>query len=342
MDQNVVIYSYYLNINFGFIDHQAFQMRVDGWDAVIYFEKLEHASFHPYKSKNPNWEIQNGVSFDPSVPNRSGGQDVIGNYFIERADIFSTGYTRNGVANLVNIRFCASIPQENREAFAESCLARFLDVYRVMTFHGYGDNYLNNKNPVYRVQEGLLSGETQFRQDALDHGVTLTLPPEDALSSFRQRSDAIDRIAGRLQLDRGIQTFEKMLNAGKKLIVYDEDYPLAIVMFGTAFETYVQTRLLKLCEDQGIATLKSSNGKDKPYREAIEKGNIGYLLEKHLCDLTNIQNIRAQQVCSVWNTDAYEKRNRVIHRGDTSFTREEAEQAYLAVIGFIEFIHAAS
>lgn len=339
MDRNIIVYSYYLNLNFGFIDHQAFRMLVEGTESIIYFEKVEHTAYHPYRGEGTNWQIQNGTSFDLSVPNRFGSQDIIGQYFIERSDIFSTGYTRKGIASIVNIRFDTTMPHEDRETFAEKCLNRFLDIYRLMTFHGYGDNYLNNKNPVFKVQEGVLHNETQFKQDVFNHGTVFTLPPEDALKSFNQQQEIINRIAGRLMIDRDLKVYEKMLNAGKKLFIYDEDYPLAIVMFGTAFETYVQSRLIDLCEDQDINELRASNGRNKPYQEVIEKSNIGYLLEKHLCDLSSAQNIRAEQVCMTWDSDAYQKRNQIIHRGNSNFARVDAERAYLAVISFIEFIH---
>lgn len=339
MEEYVVIYSYYLNINFGFVDHQAFKMLVNGTNAIIYFEKVSHTAHHPYRGRETNWVVQNGVSFEPTIPNSSGRQDVIGEYSIETADIFSTGYTRNGIANIVHIRFDSRPPPEKREAFAEACLSRFLDIYRLMTFHGYGDNYLNNKAPVFKIQEGLLRNGTQFRQDSLNHGTVFKLPPEDALESFSQTVDVVERIAGRLLLDKNLHTFEKMVNVGKKFFIYDEDYPLAIVMFGAAFETYIQFKLIELCEKKGIERLPVKGDKTKPYLEVIEKGNIGQLLEKHLCYIAGINNIRDQEVCKEWDINAYKKRNRIIHRGHTDFSREDAEKAYLAVVDFIEFIH---
>ncbi len=339
VDENVVIYSHYLNINFGFANHQAFQMLMDETSVTISFEKVSHTAHHPYCGRSTNWKVQNGSSFGVSVPNSSGGQDVIGEYLIETADIFSKGYTRNGISNIAHVRFSSQMPKEKKEVLAEACLNRFLDIYRFMTFHGYGDNYLNNKVPVFKIQEGLLRNKTQFRQDSLSHGTFLTLPPEDAMQSFSQPTEVVRRIAERLLLDKNLRTFEVMINAGKKFFIYDEDYPLAILMFGTAFETFVQFRLIELCEKRGIDQLPTNSGKTKPYLEAIEKGNVGYLLEKNLCDLTGIKNIRAKQVCKEWDENAYKKRNRIIHRGDTNFSREDAKDAYLAVVSFIEFIH---
>lgn len=337
MSESILIYRYYLAINFGMPNDINFLIKYKNKDAYIIFKNIESTSYHPYKGNSIDWDQGDSRIFDLSIPNSDETQNIFQSHFLNKDDVFKYGFKKYNSSNIVSIRFSKSIPENEREEFAEGCLKRFIDIYRLATFYGFGDSSFNNKIPAYQILEGELFSEGKFRQDTHKYGFTTELPSGESFNSYKIDQSTLVSINQRLAIDKDLETFEKLLCEGKKLYTYQRDYSLSIVVFGTAFEVYVQKKLIDLCIAKGIETLKKRN-QDVPFSEVIMESNIGVLLKKYLVELTSIEKIEEQEVYNNWHSKAYSKRNRIIHRGENDINEEDAKKAYLAIADFSHFI----
>jgi hypothetical protein len=116
------------------------------------------------------------------------------------------------------------------------------------------------------------------------------------------------------------------------------NHDLAIVHVETAFEVFLQNLLIDYCRRHPAVVLPGNKAQTQGNQVAIEEGNVGQLLNfvNHIANQSaaNIDVKNCQQY-SAWNTDAYQKRNRIVHRGERGAAESDAVQAAASTQAFM-------
>lgn len=220
----------------------------------------------------------------------------------------------------------------------------FVDVYREVS------NESDVFHPTIEDSPGIeifLAENYTFTEDGVD-------------AAFRRVSRQIrwelEHVTGRtkdeLSIEKVIQLEQKLredydppvhielLLDAKDSSIIDRNHRMAIVTVETAFEAFVQQRLLAECEIRGISSLvgRGRNTTEKDYREAIESGNIKADLLGTYCSFLCGKSVRAGSEYQRWYDDTYNPRNDIIHRGKRTTSEDDAEKAFVAVVNYMNFL----
>ena len=119
--------------------------------------------------------------------------------------------------------------------------------------------------------------------------------------------------------------------------VHRSDYDLAIVYMGTAFEVFSQNLLLDYCQKNSVTQLPSTSWATP--QQAIENGNVQSDLLRYVQHLSKTDP-KTSSAHGTWKTDAYNKRNAIVHRGVKGATQSEAVKACDAINAFMAYLRS--
>jgi hypothetical protein len=229
------------------------------------------------------------------------------------------------------------------KGWVESAVRHFVDLYRMVTQEGDVTTPRLRDTPVVDV---LVADDYEFNAEVLGgnfrpykwvHGW------EDAARTSRLKEtmprDGAEALAKLLQAGFKPRVFDRLLLDAKEQAFTRDEYDLAIVIVETAFETFLQERLLAACAVKGITDLTVGRGKGAtkmPYREAVERAQVRDCLD-YAQELSG-RTFKGGAEHNNWFTHAYEKRNQIVHRGARGATFDDVGRAYTAVVAYAELI----
>lgn len=149
-------------------------------------------------------------------------------------------------------------------------------------------------------------------------------------------------LQGKLESNKTVPIFNQLLIDAKRQCFHYNNQELSIILCESAFETFVSKRLLNYCEAKSIGELGLGKGKNRrsiPIYEFTEKSNISEFLSA-VSEVSSI-NIKAGVEHLEWMKHAYDVRNRIVHRGKTGHTKDEAKKAFFVVNNYMGLIRHA-
>lgn len=231
------------------------------------------------------------------------------------------------------------------EVWVEGAVQHFVDLYRMVTQEADVTRPCLTDAPLvdvlvaddYEFNAEVVSGE--FRPYKRVHRW------EDAAKTARAKSpmprDRAEVLLKLLQEGFTPGLFDKLLLDSKEQSFIRGEHDLAIAIVETAFEAYLQQRLLEACAAKGVTTLTSGRGKGAkqvPYQEAIESAQVRDNLD-YVQELSG-QAIKGGVEHNNWFTHAYQKRNEIIHSGARGATADDVGRAFTAVVAYMKLIDA--
>jgi hypothetical protein len=165
------------------------------------------------------------------------------------------------------------------------------------------------------------------------------LPP--ALTGASKRLLSREKLDGLiLLLDQGLaqELFRELLLEARELSFVNGNNRLALVIAQTAFETYIQWRLILECKHRNIATLTPTRGKKSDVETAIAKGDLRDALLGEFMPLLVEGSAKECSEHQEWCKTAYVPRNQIVHRGCVNITEPEAENAFESVVKYCVYI----
>ena len=330
MTPNTVLYKFYLEFNLGYKDRSAYKFDFKNENVTVFFENKKLFSRYQFGGTETSWERNEYKSINfPS----DGDEAAYQTYYLSKRDDFSlAGYLRRRTATVVTILFSTNIPDKDQPTFARACFAYFLDVYRLYTFFGNPENHAKLFSVAEEVQKVYLEDDRYITGGFKKILLSQPLPRPNIHSKFRIEKNEDRRIEDRLTTETDLAIFEKLICEGKRLLENDESFTLAIVVFETALETFVQKYIKDLCSVYSKTKLRY-RCKNVKISEVIEKANIRVLVSECIPEITGeiVDNTIVQQ----WDSDLYKVRNGIVHRGVLRHSREQAEKAYKAMLNMI-------
>jgi hypothetical protein len=170
--------------------------------------------------------------------------------------------------------------------------------------------------------------------------VAWELPTKTGLVKSKPDAARIGALANALRGTDEIPVYVELLQEAQEQYVHHEDYRLAVILLISAFEHFLQERLLSEAAFRRILLLptRKKAPSSVPVREAILNGRLrDELLGLYTVMLTETKILESAEY-STWFRDAYEIRNGLIHRGKTLVDRPAADKAFAANWAFIQFI----
>jgi len=326
-----LMYRLYVGMNFGMPENISFKMIYKTIEVNFQFKRKKFVSHNPYEGDGKDWKVHTGTVMSVSVPKSDGSNEVFQEFYVEDGNVFKHGYKIHGVNNFVDIIFPrVSIKSEENRNFAFACFTRFREIYQVTTGFGHRESSHHVSLPITEIYEGVQNKDTSFTFYKSSPEFAYPLPDLEAFEDFQLTREQIDKVANRIAIDKDLEIYQKLVCDAQRQYAKNKDYPLSIVIIGTAFEAHVQKSLSELCKSKNIKKLKA-RGKNIPVHEAISKGNIGILIKEYLNQLCTSQpKVEATNEYKNWYRDAYLARNKIIHRGERNFSEDDAKKAFTA------------
>lgn len=133
----------------------------------------------------------------------------------------------------------------------------------------------------------------------------------------------------------------ELLLDGKEYSVVNKNHRLAIVVIQTAFETFVQARLLQECKNRRLLSLPVGRNQpaERAPEEAIQAGGLKEdLLGTYFRTLTGA-NVRETPEYHSWHRATYDPRNQIVHGGRRDATEAEAREAFESTVALMNLIN---
>jgi hypothetical protein len=229
------------------------------------------------------------------------------------------------------------------EEWVEGAVRHFVDLYRMVTQENDVTRPRMSDAPMIDV---LVADDYKFNAQGLSGEFRAHKwigRWDNASKSLLKTTMAPDRaeVLRKLLLDGyDPRLFEKLLLDAKEQAFARGEYDLAIAVIETAFEAFLQGRLIEVCAARGVTTLTSGRGKGAkqlPYQEAIESAQVRDNLD-YVHELSG-KAIKGGAEHNNWFTHAYQKRNEIIHSGVRGATDDDARRAFTAVVAYMNFIN---
>ena len=220
---------------------------------------------------------------------------------------------------------------------AESLLREFIDVYRWNTNEKDVRSYDSSATQIILIA-------TADNYTLTDQHVSGTFKPalhrislEHPILRGRRKSYVLEdvkiKLQNALQTENRLELYQELLLQARESYFIKRSYDLAVVTAETAFEVFLQHRLIAVCTSLSILTLDG-----KPAEKAIEEGNVRRNLFKYLEQLVPTIGVKARQEYITWGIDACDLRNAIVHRGKHA-TEAQANRSLEAVIKLIDYIN---
>lgn len=229
--------------------------------------------------------------------------------------------------------------------WAESILQDVIDIYRWAT----NDPYVSLHDTL-ATQIVLVGIATKYTFDAhgthgefsfKTHHVKVEHPVLHGRRKLPMEENAKNIIADYLRTRKSLHPHERILLQAREQATINRNYEMSIVTNGTAFEVFLQNRLMASCEYTGTKVLPATNKKLTSHRSAIDTGNIQRDLLRYVDLLApSVAPVKASQQYRRWKNQAYDVRNEIVHRGRRGITQTQAKDAFTAVQDFITYLNA--
>lgn len=142
---------------------------------------------------------------------------------------------------------------------------------------------------------------------------------------------------------RPVYPHQELFLEARAFIYVHANPRLALVLAETAFEVFLQFRLIMACERRGITHLPVGRGAGRATklpREAIGEANLRDEQLGTYCNLFVRTSIKASPQYQEWLSHTYEPRNAIVHGGHSAVTDEEAVKGIQAAMALANFIDA--
>jgi hypothetical protein len=118
---------------------------------------------------------------------------------------------------------------------------------------------------------------------------------------------------------------------------------MAVVVIQSAFEVFLQDRLLEEYNMRGIPHVwvrqgKGSSPVKKPVGEAIPSASLQRDLLETYCKELCGESVKDNQYYQCWRSTTYALRNPVIHSGGRDVTEIEARTAFESTMNYIHYL----
>lgn len=229
------------------------------------------------------------------------------------------------------------------EVWVEGAVQHFIDLYRIVTQENDVTRPRIKDAPMVDV---LIARDYEFNAEVVG-GEFRTYKWlhrwDDAAKTGQIKSpmqqERVDLLLKLLHNGYKPTLFDKLVLDSKEQSFIRNEHDLAIVIVETAFETFLQQRLLATCVAKGIANLTSGRGKGArqvPFQEAIESAQVRDNLE-YVQELSG-KSVKGGAEHNNWFIQAYQKRNEIIHSGTRGATADDASNAFSAIISYMNLI----
>jgi hypothetical protein len=230
------------------------------------------------------------------------------------------------------------------KAWVERVAQHFVDLYRIAT----------QENDVVRLRikdapaiDVLVADDYEFNAEVLSGNFRLykwvqSWEEATKVAHFKEtmQPERTQVLLELLQSGFSPHIHDRLLLDAKEQSFVRNEHDMAIVIAETAFETFLQARLINWCAANSKATLKVGKGKgekDLPYQEAIEGASVSTNLD--FVEEFSSQKIKGGAEYGNWHKHAFTARNGIVHLGIRGAAAEDAGKAFTAVVTFIEFIN---
>ncbi|AGK96625.1 hypothetical protein [Clostridium pasteurianum] len=358
---NLIMFKFFIDFNLG-LPTSAFIMRLDNKNICINCEKYNTLNYQTFTSLNIDWEKdkENTRILESNAINKNGDKYLNRQIFFKLDEPFKYGYKDYITSNILVIVFeeyqdhdvTTSEGLEYNYEKAKLFFEKFINKYRLVSNFSFIPNPNSLKLPLIEIlicknksiknvyaKEALPFTHLDIKtvlENPFVKGHTDSLHPDDK---------TLNTLVSKLNQCEDIQLYDKLLLDAKEQAFVKKDYPLCIVLCETAFETFLQYELKKACVKNHIKMLLTyykRRKKFRPYKLAIENGNV----KKDL--LTNYLNfifkVKIESTIEYinWDKNAYKKRNNIIHNGILNFNLKDAENAFTTTMSFIKYIKKLS
>lgn len=142
-------------------------------------------------------------------------------------------------------------------------------------------------------------------------------------------------LQGNLDASKPIPLHNMLLADAKRQSYQFSNHELAIVLSESAFEVFAAQKLVSHCNENRI--LKITFGPQRRRKtllvnDIVEKNGISDVLSA-INELSDA-DLKGGAEHRNWKEHAYEQRNDIVHRGASGFTREDAMEAFKAVVSY--------
>lgn len=363
------IFKYLINGSLGINSKIAYKVNYGGYNAMINSETLLAKKATSF-TNTFNWLKSNGSKVahihhefeEEKLSSRS-------IYIPDNGNFYEGGYTENYDVSFVSILIEISDRTriENGEKFKKlkfevtELLLYFLRTHRVVT-----DNYYVNiphKDKVISLEVYEVISHNLKKLSESNNNISLDTESTPNISSFNAQlkslfidmfiperykdeelvkntdDHSLEKLIKLLQDGKSPRNWEVLFMNAKEELLIKNNYFLSVILSETAFEVYIKSVLIDICERKGIEKLQvNSMGATKNFKEVILSGSIKTLIKKHLNKLINY-NIATLKEYSLWHEHTYDLRNEIVHNGTTEVTQEKASKALNNVLLFIKRIN---
>ncbi len=138
-----------------------------------------------------------------------------------------------------------------------------------------------------------------------------------------------------------------LLDAKEQAFVHHQP-DLAVVLIGTAFDVFLQHKIVEAADALGYTDLpldpkkakKSQPVQRAPVTEAVARGGVQERLLRYVEMLTK-KTLLGTRIHNDWFDRAFNVRNRVIHKGFRALQQADAQQAFEATNAYMRFIETS-
>lgn len=365
-----VVFKYLIEGNIGLNKRQAFRVNFNGMDTIINSETIEGLkaiSFHD------DFEWLNSDSVEiMDISHRNDIEEVqTRSFYIYRdKSFFEAGVTEGYRLSFVSIvADCESEDElddvEKFKALSQrvySVLEYFLNTYKVLTDNisisvpdidkiiGLEVFVVKSPYELKPIEDRKVEVDTDYSRNVKISDVEMVLsskfanayvkmPYENGYLVPTPNKAVMEKLIEMLQGGIKPEAFNVLLMNAKEELVAKSNYLVSSILSETAVEICIQSQLVKMCELRSISMLPcGGNNAEKDYFEAIVNGNIKEsLLKKYLRGIFGIDVLGTREY-NDWTSNTYNLRNKVVHKGYTSVTKEEAELSFNSSLHFINFV----
>lgn len=223
---------------------------------------------------------------------------------------------------------------------------QFVDVYRELT------NEPDVFHPSMEDSPGLeifVAEEYEMSEDGVEgqfarisRTIRWNLEYVSGATKATLANDRLAVLGDRLSSGYELPLHMQLLLDAKDYSILHGHHRLAVVAVGSAFEVFLQRRLLVECQIRELDHLPVSrrDNATRPVVEALEGASLkAHLLDlhcRHLCG----RSVKDHEAYRAWDARAYGPRNEVIHQGRREVTEAEVRAAFEATVTYMNHLDA--
>lgn len=325
-------------------------------DVSIECEVIDGANLYSYTGEDYGWLNGTCDVEQERVKAVSPSRDkiVIRRIIRKKSDeVFSGGVVDTVKYTRVHVTFeieDASLLDEEAKLtelrlWVESVVQKFVDLYRLVTSQVDITRPRVADAPVvdFLIAEEYQFGDSEAVVPFRGHMRRLNWEDTKNINFFKQDMSAeeLEKLNSLLRGGKDVALHNQLLLDSKEQSFVRGAHDLSIMIAQTAFETFLQTKLIAWCAVKGQTTLKvggSKRGKILPYQQAIEKAQLRELL--NYVETLSKENVKGSTQHDDWEEYAYEKRNGIVHRGVRGTTQDDARKAFNSVTAYMRLIES--